>query len=365
MKTQPGSHQNGSPLGSPALQTNAPVIEVSGVSRSFRSTKKEAGMRGSLGLLFKPQYQTHLALKEVNFKIYPGAFIGLIGANGAGKTTLLKILSGLIPPTTGSTRVLGFNPFQRSLEFRKSIALVMGQKAQLWWDLPAVDAFDLLRAIYEIPAADYKKRLDTLTELLAVGRHLNTQIRRLSLGERMKMELIGALLHWPKVIFLDEPTIGLDVLAAHNLREFLKEFNKREGATIILTSHNMEDIERLCSRVIILRTGDMIYDGPPSGLTQEGERRLRLRVKESPTEEELSLLTGIPNSSIEISIEAGPEDLPEDEDREAKRAIYITLKQEQIAEVLQKIMSRFEVVDMGIEEQSLEKVIHRIYQEQP
>src|SRR4051812_13908224 len=191
------------------------IIEVRNVRRSFRSAKKEEGMKGAWGLLLKPQYQTHEALKGVSFELEPGSFNGLIGANGAGKTTLLKILSGLIPPSSGEARVLGFEPFKRSIEYRRQISLVMGQKAQLWWDLPAVDAFDLLRAIYEIPGKVYQERLHTLSELLDVQKLLSTQIRRLSLGERMKMELIGAILHWPKIIFLDEPTIGLDVLAAH------------------------------------------------------------------------------------------------------------------------------------------------------
>ena len=180
------------------MNQSAPVITVRNVSRSFSSVKKEEGIKGALGLLIKPQVQTHQALKNVSFEIEPGSFNGLIGANGAGKTTLLKILSGLIPPSSGDARVLGFEPFKRPIEFRRSISLVMGQKAQLWWDLPAIDAFDLIRAIYEIPQKIYRERLNTLAELLDVTKHLNTQIRRLSLGERMKMELIGAILHWPK-----------------------------------------------------------------------------------------------------------------------------------------------------------------------
>src|SRR6201986_1476620 len=234
------------------------IIEVKNVSRSFRSVKKEPGIRGSLKLLYNPQHKTHEAVKNISFSIEAGSFNGLIGANGAGKTTLLKILSGLIPPTSGEARVLGCTPFKRTLDFRRKIALVMGQKAQLWWDLPGVDAFDLLRAIYEIPMPVYRERLNTLANLLDVTKHLHTEIRRLSLGERMKMELIGALIHWPNVIFLDEPTIGLDVFAAYKLREFLKVFNAREKATIILTSHNMDDIEKLCSRVLILKSGELI-----------------------------------------------------------------------------------------------------------
>lgn len=333
--------------------SSSAVIQVRDIRRSFRSTKKEEGAKGTLGLLFNPQYQTHEALKGVSFDIEPGAFVGLIGANGAGKTTLLKILSGLIPATSGEARVLGQDPFKRAQDFRRQIALVMGQKAQLWWDLPASDAFDLLRAIYEIPKPVYQERLNTLAELLDVKRHLQTQIRRLSLGERMKMELIGAILHWPRVIFLDEPTIGLDVLAAHKLREFLKVFNQKEKATIILTSHNMDDIERLCSRVLILRSGEMIYDGSPHGLTKEGERRLRVSLLQNPTREELSAASGVGLGAI-----------AEESDEEAgeARVFHLAIKQDQIVDVLQRIMARYRIVDMGIEEQSLERVIQRLYE---
>lgn len=330
------------------------IIEVKNVRRSFKSVKTKEGLKGVLGLLIKPEYETHEALKGVSFALEPGSFTGLIGANGAGKTTLLKILSGLIPVTSGEVQVLGFNPFDRQISFRRKIALVMGQKAQLWWDLPAADAFDLLRAIYEIPLKDYRERLHTLAELLDVKRHLNTQIRRLSLGERMKMELIGAIIHWPQVIFLDEPTIGLDVLAAHKLREFLKVFNQREKATIILTSHNMDDIERLCSRVLILRSGEIIHDGKPGGLIQKGERRLRIRLMESPSLIRLSELTHLPQEAIEIS---------ESEDSETA-VIHFHIKQDQIVSILQLLMGEYHIVDMGIEEPSLEMIIQRLYAEE-
>ncbi|MEN9723864.1 MAG: hypothetical protein RJB38_1850 [Pseudomonadota bacterium] len=329
------------------------VIDVQGISRSFRSVKKKAGLRGSLELLLKPEYQDHQALKEVSFSIEEGAFVGLIGANGAGKTTLLKILSGLIPPSSGQARVLKEDPFKRSLEFRRTISLVMGQKAQLWWDLPAADAFDLIQAIYDIPKDLYRERLNTLAELLDVSRLFQTQIRRLSLGERMKMELIGALLHWPKIIFLDEPTIGLDVLAAHKLREFLREFNHREKSTIILTSHNMDDIERLCSRVMILRSGEMIYDGKPEGLTREGERQLTVRLIERPTLEAVASCTGVDPSRITA---------PEVDDETPEGTLRFTISSDKIVGTLQQLMRHYQVVDMGIHEPNLEYVIQRMYE---
>ena len=288
----------------------------------------------------------------MSFSVEAGSFVALIGANGAGKTTLLKILSGLIPPSSGEARVLGYEPFRRPLDFRRQISLVMGQKAQLWWDLPATDAFDLLRAIYEIPMKDYRERLAHLSELLDVKRHLHTQIRRLSLGERMKMELIGAILHWPSVIFLDEPTIGLDILAAHKLREFLRVFNRKEKATIILTSHNMEDIETLCSRVLILRSGRLLYDGKPEGLTRAEERCLRVRLLQKTTLEELTRKTGIPATGIEIS------PLPDSDDAQA---IHFNVSSDQIVSLLQTLFREYQVIDMGVEEQNLETVIHRIF----
>ncbi len=339
------------------------LISVQNISRSFRSAQKKEGLKGALELLYKPHYQTHEALKQVSFELQAGSFNGLIGANGAGKTTLLKILSGLIPPSQGTARVLGFDPFQRALDFRKQIALVMGQKAQLWWDLPAMDAFDLLRAIYEIPTSLYKERLHTLSELLDVKRHLQTQIRRLSLGERMKMELIGALLHWPKVIFLDEPTIGLDVLAAHHLREFLKVFNQKERATIILTSHNMEDIERLCSRVLILKAGTLVFDGGPAGLTQAEERRLRIRFLNPPTLEKLAQDTGLSPDQIE---RGGLNENPggDEEGDAGQSSFHFCIKQSQIMQVLQSIIQHHTIVDMSIEQQSLESVIQRLYTEE-
>jgi len=333
------------------------LIQVDHVSRTFKSVKKKEGLKGTFELLFKPEYQEHKALDDVSFNIEAGAFVGLIGANGAGKTTLLKILSGLIPASSGQARVLGENPFERSLTFRKSISLVMGQKAQLWWDLPALDAFELIRAIYEIPEKTYRDRLGMLAELLDVTKLFQTQIRRLSLGERMKMELIGALLHWPRVIFLDEPTIGLDVLAAHKLREFLREFNQREKATIILTSHNMEDIERLCSRVMILRSGKLLYDGKPQGLTQSGERRLKVTLLESPVAADVAQLTGLGAEQIRLKGEEG-----EQAEESGTNHVWITLKNDQIVPTLQKLMGRYTISDMGIQGQSLERVIQKIYE---
>lgn len=324
------------------------LIEASHITRSFRSVKKEEGFKGTLKLLFRPEYKTHTAVDDISFQIKEGEFVGLIGANGAGKTTLLKILSGLIPATSGSAKVLGENPFDRSVNFRKQLALVMGQKAQLWWDLPANDAFDLLRAIYSIPRPEYQKQLKILTEMMGVTKLLETQIRRLSLGERMKMEVIGALIHSPKVLFLDEPTIGLDVLAAKNLRDFLKDYNKKQGTTIILTSHNMADISELCARIIIVREGKMLFDGKPETLVNQDDCLLRLQIAESPSIEDLNKLIQLPEGSIT-------------KDPENELVYLIALGKSKIAGALQTLFDKYKIGDIGIEESNLERVIQRIY----
>lgn len=328
----------------------APAIVVEDVKRSFRSVKKEEGFRGTIKLLTNPEYINHEALKGVSFTIPQGEFTGLIGANGAGKTTLLKILSGLIPQTSGVATVLGFTPFQRSLEFRKQISIVMGQKAQLWWDIPAIEAFDLIRALYQIPEAVYRKRLDELTSLLDVTRLLNTQIRRLSLGERMKMEVIGAILHLPKVIYLDEPTIGLDVLAAQKLREFLKVHNQKEGATIILTSHNMDDISELCKRILLIKEGSLIYDGAPETLIKSDECLLKVKLLSEPSLQEISDKVGV---AVEFITK----------DEEDQTTYLLNITRSKITEYFQKLLAHFQVADIGIQEPSLERVIQRIYQQ--
>lgn len=330
--------------------SRSPAIEVTDVKRVFRSVKKEEGFKGTMKLLFNPEYINHEALKGVTFSIPQGEFSGLIGANGAGKTTLLKILSGLIPPTSGSARVLGFTPFDRTLEFRKQISIVMGQKAQLWWDLPAIEAFDLLRALYQIDPVVYKKRRDELTSLLGVEKLLNTQIRRLSLGERMKMEIIGAIIHLPRVIFLDEPTIGLDVLAAKKLREFLKVHNQREGATIILTSHNMDDISELCKRIILIKEGGMIYDGDPKKLAKTDECVLKVKLLSEPE-----------TSAIALSLGLKPENVTKDE--EDPTTYLLAISRAKITEYFQKLLANFSVADIGIQEATLERVIQRMYEQ--
>ncbi|MGY8717951.1 MAG: ABC transporter ATP-binding protein, partial [Verrucomicrobiia bacterium] len=237
------------------------MIEVDKLSRTFRTYKKQPGFWGGVKGLFKREFEELAAAKDVSFSIKEGEFVGFLGPNGAGKTTTLKMLAGLIYPTSGSATVAGFNPTKRENAYRRIFALVLGQKNQLWWDLPAIESFLLLRHIYRIPAEQWQETLDELVDLLAVRGKLNVMVRELSLGERMKMELIAALLHRPKVLFLDEPTIGLDVVSQRAVRNFLRAYNKRHKVTILLTSHYMADIQELCERVIVIHKGQKIYDG--------------------------------------------------------------------------------------------------------
>ena len=282
-------------------------------------------------------------MHDVSFEIGEGELVGFIGPNGAGKTTTLKCLSGLLYPSGGELKVLGFTPFARKNEFLKQISLVMGQKNQLWWDLPAVDTFLLNKEIYEIPDAVYKKTLHELVELLDVEEVLKTQVRKLSLGQRMKMELIAALIHKPKVLFLDEPTIGLDVVMQQKMREFIREYNRRHKATIILTSHYMDDVKELCKRVIIIDHGKIIYDGLLDDIVKKHATHKRLTVileKDIDIKKlaEIGEVKEFDFPRVVLSVERGASNMA-------------------AAELLQK----FPVADLNIEEPDIEDIIRTVF----
>ena len=238
-----------------------PAIEVNGLTKAFRTYKKQPGFSGAVKGLFHRQYEQTVAVNEVSFKIEPGELVGFLGPNGAGKTTTLKMLAGLLYPSSGSATVLGHTPWERHDDYRRQFALVLGQKNQLWWDLPACESLELNAKIYGIPNDRFKITVDALTQLLGVAEKLNVNVRELSLGERMKMELIASLLHQPKVLLLDEPTIGLDVTSQKTVRDFIRQHNTEQKTTIILTSHYMADIQELCERVIIIDHGKLFFDG--------------------------------------------------------------------------------------------------------
>lgn len=242
------------------------TIEIAGLSKSYYVYEKQEGLWASITGLFHREYREVPAVKSIDLTVEKGEFVAFLGPNGAGKTTTLKLLSGVITPNSGEAKVLGFVPWEREDDYRRRFALVMGQKNQLWWDLPAIESFRLHQQIYRISPESFDRTLGELTELLDIGRLLHQPVRELSLGERMKMELTAALLHSPEVLFLDEPTIGLDVVAQHNIQEFLRTYQEERQITILLTSHYMKDVAALCRRVVIIAQGEIKYDGSLSGI---------------------------------------------------------------------------------------------------
>jgi ABC-2 type transport system ATP-binding protein len=237
------------------------VIETQDLTRVYKSYQKPEGFTNSIKGFFNRQYQHKVALDKTTLQIESGQIVGLVGANGAGKTTLLKMLSGLVTPSSGDARVLGYRPWERKSEFLRQISILLGQKNQLWWDISPADSYSLLARVYDLDPQAAKKRVEHLAEMLQCTHVLHTQLRRLSLGERMKMEIIGALLHEPQVLFLDEPTIGLDIVAQETIREFLDQYVKEKAPTIILTSHYMDDIAKLADKLLLISKGHIVYQG--------------------------------------------------------------------------------------------------------
>lgn len=324
-----------------------PAIECHELTKTYVSHKKQPGILGAVRGLFTREKVLVEAVKGVSLSIEQGELVGFLGPNGAGKTTTIKMLSGILYPTSGEAKVLGMRPFDRKPEMLRQISLVMGNKMQLWWDLPARDSFQVLRELYDVEAKLYQSRLDHLLEALQLTDKIDTQVRKLSLGERMKCELVAALLHGPRVVFLDEPTIGLDVVSQKRIRDFLKELNREEGCTILLTSHYMQDVEELCDRVVVIDHGALVFDGTLDSLTRRyaASRRLRLAFEASAPTEALSAFGEIVESD--------------------ECSVVLSIPQERTAAIAGEILARFDVVDIAVEQVSVEEVVRTLFTREP
>lgn len=318
------------------------TIELEGLTKVFRTYRKEKGVAGAVKGLFRREHTETRAVDRMSFSIAEGEFVGFLGPNGAGKTTTLKMLAGLLHPTAGQASVLGFTPWERRDGMKRQISLLMGQKNALWWDLPARESLELNRAIYEIPREDFDRSVAELTEMLDVRPQLDVMVRELSLGQRMKMELIAALLHRPKVLFLDEPTIGLDVVSQKTVREFLKQHNARTKTTILLTSHYMQDIEELCERVILIDHGRLMFDGPLDRIVERfaGNKIVEAKFSAPATSDFGALGRVLEHSPDRVRIET---------------------PRVQVASVCRALLDLAPVADLTVTEPPIEEIVRRFF----
>ncbi|GGG07110.1 ABC transporter [Paenibacillus albidus] len=317
------------------------MIEAQRLKRVYKVAVRDKGIKAAFKSLFQAKYTSVEAVKGIGFSIARGEIVALLGPNGAGKTTTLKMLAGLVHPSEGELAVNGFKPFKRDRSFLKSISLLMGNRKRLNWNLPVVDSFELYKELYDIPEQEYQSFLDELIELMDVAEIIQRPVRNLSLGQRMKCEIILSLLHKPQVLFLDEPTIGLDNIAQKNIRNFIKEYNKRYNATVIITSHNMDDIESLCKRVLIINRGELVYDGDMKRLTDlvSNEKRIVITCKDNPINmEQYGTVQSMEDGRIELLIE-----------------------RDRAVEIIPAIMTNPWVQDIDITNIPLTEIIERVY----
>lgn len=324
----------------------SPIISVKNLKKTYKTHSRGQGLASAIASLFSRKYVLKEALKGISFEIQEGEVVGLIGPNGAGKSTTIKALSGVLFPTSGEIRVMGFVPWKDRVAYVKDIGVVFGQKEQLWWDLPAVDSFYLNKDLYGIPEPIFRENLGYMTKLVDIERIMNTPVRDLSLGERMKCKLVAALLHNPRLVFLDEPSIGLDVIAKDIVRDFIKNINQKRKTTFIITTHDMQDIEKLCKRIIIINYGEIVYDGPLAEIKKKYLNNKIIDIKfESPAKDfEHKGCRVLETQKYEMKIEVDTRIAP-------------------IKQVIEYIMKRFDFADLVINDPPIEAVIQRIYKE--
>lgn len=322
-------------------------IEVCNVSKTFRISKRPSGMLGMLMNLAAPKYEKKKAVQNVNFSIEKGEMVGFIGPNGAGKSTMIKMLSGILFPDSGEITVDGRIPYKERKDYVGNIGVVFGQKSQLQWDLPVMDSFELLRAVYRIPEPIYKRNLDRYIEMLAMEQFVNQPVRQLSLGQRMRADIVAALLHSPEIIFFDEPTIGVDVIGKEIIRNFIRELNEEDHVTMLFTTHDMQDIEKTCQRLIIIDEGQKVYDGSLSGIREQYGTTRQLDV-------ELNSMQNImPIEHVEILN-------PDESDQRKKRFVFES-RQVRINDLMSELLSNYDIRDIYISEPEIESIIRKIY----
>ncbi len=326
------------------------VIETKGLRKSFRSPIKKPGVSGAVRHLFRPEYKDIVAVTDVDLSIEAGESVAYVGPNGAGKSTTIKMLTGILLPSGGSVRVNGLHPYQERMRNSKNIGVVFGQRTQLWWDIPVIESFTLLRDIYEVPEKTYRENLAYFTEMLGLEEILQQSARRLSLGQRMRADLAVALMHNPAIIFLDEPTIGLDVAVKERIREFLKAVNRERGVTLMLTSHDLGDIEDVCRRLVIIDTGRIIYDGSIQGLLDRYVKERSIRVTAGVKIDRAATARALP-AGVEIA-DAGEREMTIRFDRFRYTA----------RNVLEIIVQSVDVVDFQLEEPDIERVVKNVYE---
>jgi ABC-2 type transport system ATP-binding protein len=326
-----------------------PLIDVRQLSKDFRTFKRREGVWGSIQNLFVRDYMTVKAVDRVSFAVERGEMIGYIGPNGAGKSTSIKMLTGILMPSSGEARVNGFIPYRQRRQYVKTIGVVFGQRTQLWWDIAVVESFKLLRRIYEVPERDFRERMEKFNQILGISDYLYTPVRKLSLGERMRCDLAAALLHNPPLLFLDEPTIGLDVVAKDQIRKFLRAINREFQTTVLLTTHDLDDIEELCRRIMIIDHGRLLYDGPLDLLKQKllRTKQIKFALKDSS---ELAGVQAFSRDGLEL----------EQVDALTYRIRFDRMKVS-TADLIRQILNGVEVRDLLIEDEPIEEVVKRIY----
>ena len=329
-----------------------PLIEVTNLKKEYKLNIKKEGLSGAILNLFRPKYTTKTAVLDINFSIQEGELVGLIGANGAGKSTTIKMLTGILTPTTGEIKVNGIIPYKERIKNNKQIGVVFGQRTQLWWDLPVIESYKLIQKIYEIPLLVYQENLEKFKKLLDLDELLKTPVRQLSLGQKMRCEICATFIHDPKIVYLDEPTIGLDIMAKEKIREFIKSINKEKNTTVILTTHDLQDIEEVCNRIIIIDNGLLIFDGSIEKIkNQFGKcRTMQLTVKQMTDIEKEILLKK--EDFLSISIE--------------DNCISIDFDGEKItaSEIITLISKHCEIIDLTLQESSIESIVKDLYRKQ-